>query len=58
MITNRGEVAVELTKAAALGTGFPSSVADTPANRKLWEQILAEVKEIAAAGYEVDIPSD
>lgn len=54
---SRGEVAVVLTGAAAAGGGFPPSVADTPANRALWEEISAQVKAMPE-GTIVDIPPD
>jgi hypothetical protein len=51
------ELVTTLTGAAALGSGFPPSVPDTPANRALFEQISAEI-DAMPDGTVVDLPWD
>jgi hypothetical protein len=58
MLTGRGEVALALNRAAIDGRPFPADVADTPRNRRLFEQIKAEVAQIAARGQIPDTPAE
>lgn len=60
-VPGQGEVTSELvttlTGAAAMGGGFPPTVDDTPANRKLFERIQADIAGMPK-GTVVDLPWD
>jgi hypothetical protein len=58
MLTGRGEVALALDRAAIDGRPFPPDVPDTPRNRELFGQIVADVEAIIARGLIPDIPAE
>jgi hypothetical protein len=58
MLTGRGEIALALYRAAIDERPFPRDVPDTPANRRLFAQIVAETEDIVARGLIPDIPAE
>ena len=58
MITERGEVAIALGRAAALHQGFPAEVEDTPHNRELFESIREGTEAMEADGIMPEIPAE
>jgi hypothetical protein len=58
MLTERGEIALALNRAAIDEQPFPADVPDTPRNRELFGQIVAETEDIVARGLIPDIPAE
>jgi hypothetical protein len=58
MLTDPGEVAVALERAAISREPFPAEVPPTAYNRRLFEDIRREVDDIEASGRVPDIPPE